>query len=228
MTRPAGMSAGRLEDRFVVAAGLIVATIIATAVAGDHRIGQIIYVVIQSLTLYVIMHASGVPARTIRITAILIAIAAVGTAISVSIDRQSVGPGVVGATLALAGPIVIIRRVRTHVRIDFNTVAASLCVYLLAGMFFASVYRVLNIVDGPFFVQHATAQAVDFVYFSFTTLTTLGYGDLTARTNLARMLAISEALMGQLYLVSVVAVLVANIGQSRRSAGDAEADGVDG
>jgi hypothetical protein len=56
---------------------------------------------------------------------------------------------------------------------------------------------------------------VDFVYYSFVTMTTLGYGDLTARANLGRMLSVTEALFGQLYLVSVVAVLVANIGRQR-------------
>ena len=63
----------------------------------------------------------------------------------------------------------------------------------------------------------AGAPAVDFIYFSFTTLTTTGYGDFTAGTSLGRMLAISEALVGQIYLVSVVALLVANLGRERRS-----------
>jgi len=53
------------------------------------------------------------------------------------------------------------------------------------------------------------------VYFSFVTLATVGYGDYTAASDLGRMLAVSEALMGQLYLVSVVALLVANMGRTR-------------
>ena len=59
-------------------------------------------------------------------------------------------------------------------------------------------------------------MAVDYVYFSFVTLTTVGYGDLTARQDVGRMCSILEALFGQLYLVSVVALLVANMGRSRR------------
>jgi hypothetical protein len=54
------------------------------------------------------------------------------------------------------------------------------------------------------------------VYFSFVTLTTTGYGDLTARYDAGRMTAILEALFGQLYLVSIVALLVANMGRARR------------
>jgi hypothetical protein len=57
------------------------------------------------------------------------------------------------------------------------------------------------------------------LYFSFTTLTTVGYGDLTARTNLGHTLSVSEALFGQIYLVTIVSLIVANLGRSR-PAGD--------
>ena len=86
----------------------------------------------------------------------------------------------------------------------------------MAGLFFAYIYRMIEIVDHPFFHQHLRPGPVDFVYFSFVTLTTLGYGDLTARADLGRMIAICEALFGQLYLVSVVAILVGSFGRGRR------------
>ena len=70
------------------------------------------------------------------------------------------------------------------------------------------------IAHSPFFVQ-TTTEGVDFVYYSFVTLTTVGYGDLTSSLD-PGMCSILEALFGQLYLVSVVALLVANIGRTRR------------
>src|SRR5205085_3041411 len=94
------------------------------------------------------------------------------------------------------------------------------CIYLLAGIFFSYIYRVVDLLEGQFFAQKANAPAVDFIYFSFTTLTTTGYGDFTAGTSLGRMLAISEALVGQIYLVSVVALLVTNLGKERRVQGE--------
>ena len=56
---------------------------------------------------------------------------------------------------------------------------------------------------------------MDHLYFSFVSLTTVGYGDLTPISDLGRMIAVSEALIGQLFLVTVVALVVGNIGRTR-------------
>jgi hypothetical protein len=62
----------------------------------------------------------------------------------------------------------------------------------------------------PFFAS-GEGDTEDFLYFSFATLTTVGYGDLTAASDLGRSLAIMEALIGQVYLVTVVALIVGNL-----------------
>ena len=67
----------------------------------------------------------------------------------------------------------------------------------------------------PFFASTNRASDADYLYFSFSTLTTLGYADLVGRTNLGRMLAVTEALFGQMYLVTIVALLVSNFGRRR-------------
>ena len=66
----------------------------------------------------------------------------------------------------------------------------------------------------PFFVQTTAPASAEYVYFSYTTLATVGYGDFTAATSLGRMLVGLRGLVGQLYLVSAVALLVGNIGRS--------------
>jgi voltage-gated potassium channel Kch len=66
-----------------------------------------------------------------------------------------------------------------------------------------------------FFAQRGHHDAVSYLYFSYITLTTVGYGDLTAGSSLGRMLAVIEALVGQLYLVTIVALVVGNIGRQR-------------
>jgi hypothetical protein len=79
-------------------------------------------------------------------------------------------------------------------------------------MLFAFVYTaVQNLGGAPFFANGAAATAPRSNYFSFVTMTTVGYGDYTARTNLGHTLAITEALVGQIYLVTVVAALVGRL-----------------
>lgn len=212
----------RLGDRFPLALGLIVLTILAHALAGDNGLTRTLVVALQGVTVLVIFSASRASVRTFRIVTVLVVVSVIAACVSVAIDSRTAGVGVVGALLAFVAPIAIVRRVRSHIRIDLETVSATLCIYLLGGLFFANVYGVIDIVDGRFFVQRGAHDGTDFVYFSYTTLTTLGYGDLTARLDLGRMLAITEALMGQLYLVSVVALVIGNLGRTRRSANEPE------
>jgi uncharacterized membrane protein len=70
--------------------------------------------------------------------------------------------------------------------------------------------------SGRFFASTSNPTTVDYVYFSYSTLATVGYGDLVAKTGLGRMLAVCEALLGQIYLVTVIAVIVGNLGRPGR------------
>jgi hypothetical protein len=90
------------------------------------------------------------------------------------------------------------------------TLAGAVAIYLLLGLIFADLYMCMAELSGvAFFAQTAPPSSVAYLYFSYTTLTTVGFGDLTAGTDPGRMLAVVEALMGQLYLVTVVAFIVA-------------------
>ena len=90
------------------------------------------------------------------------------------------------------------------------TLAGAVAIYLLAGLAFADLYMCLAELSGvPFFSQNTSPNSVSYLYYNYTILTTVGFGDLTAGTDLGRMLAVVEALVGQLYLVTVVAVIVA-------------------
>ena len=100
--------------------------------------------------------------------------------------------------------------------IDTQTVLGALCIYVLLGMFWAFVFTVLGTLGSqPFFVQVSDPTSADYLYFSFVTLTTVGYGDLTAAGSIGRPLAVLDALLGQIYLVTVVALLVSRVGRGR-------------
>ena len=118
--------------------------------------------------------------------------------------------------MAFAAPIAIVRRLSHEKVVNVQVVAGALCLYLLIGLFFSFVYRAIAEVNhAPLFVQTNTASSTDITYFSYVTLTTVGYGDFTAAQNGVKMLAVTEALFGQLYLVSAVALVVSQFGRDR-------------
>ena len=98
-----------------------------------------------------------------------------------------------------------------------QTVLSALCVYLLIGLGYASVYGFIGAVDpaGLFGPQSGAGDSLIRMYFSFITLTTVGYGDFVPYSDPARMVAVTEALIGQVYLVTIVALLVSQIGHRR-------------
>jgi hypothetical protein len=120
----------------------------------------------------------------------------------------------IGFLLAFVAPLTIFRRILTHETITGRTILGALCIYLLIGLTFAYVFSILQAIGPePFFVQTSTPGMADFIYFSYVTLATIGYGDLTAAHPFGRMIAVSDGLVGQLYLVSAVALLVGNVGR---------------
>ena len=92
----------------------------------------------------------------------------------------------------------------------------ALAIYLLLGLAYAYLFPLIGGTDrrSRSSSRRRRRMPIDYVYFSYMTLTTVGYGDFTAATSVGRMVAVSEALIGQLYLVSAVALLVGNIGRT--------------
>lgn len=210
--------AARLDQRddYGVVLVLILATIFTFAL-GQGAIGQFVSVSLSGFTLLFVLHTSGARRRSYRGASIIVTIAIAGAALGLLVGAEdgSVAAGMVGLLLAFAAPIVILRHIFESPMITVRLVLGALAIYLLLGLTYAYLYPVVDhFTDGPFFVQTSTPQTVDYVYFSYVTQTTVGYGDYTAATSIGRMVAVSEALVGQLYLVSAVALLVGNIGRS--------------
>jgi Ion channel len=120
--------------------------------------------------------------------------------------------GIVSALLALAIAGVIAASIVIKGEVNAQSVTGAICVYLLLGIIFMYVYGVAAALgDNPFFAQGTDGTRSLRLYFSYVTLATLGYGDYTPKGDLGHTLAIVEALIGQLYLVTVVALLVARM-----------------
>jgi len=131
--------------------------------------------------------------------------------------------GILTAAIPLALVGGLMRLVRAH-GVTPQAVSGALSLYLLLGLVFAWVIGFADHVGAShYFAQTDHATTSQIVYFSFAVLTTTGFGDLTAATNVGRSLAVVEMLLGQLYLVTVIGVLVGNFaGRSHRTPATAE------
>jgi hypothetical protein len=206
-------------DRFGLALILVALTMIMMAVTGTSGWGRILTLVVKGGTLLFIFWTAAVRPQALVLAAVLVVGAIAAASVSVVRGGASSDGAIyaVSVVLLLGAPVAIVRRLLMELRVTASTVFGALCVYLIAGLLFAYVYGLLGATDqGRFFVQVRHPQSIDYLYFSLATLTTLGYGDFTAAGDLGRMLAVTEALAGQMYLVSVVAVLVANMGRARQ------------
>jgi hypothetical protein len=127
---------------------------------------------------------------------------------------------VVGILVTAGIPVALVRGLLRLLRregVTFNAVAGSLAIYLSVGLIFAWIIGFIGEVSStPYFIQHAGVTEGDRVYFSFTALTTTGFGDFTPATPVGHALAVIEMLTGQLYLVTVIGLLIGNFAARRR------------
>ena len=210
---------GLRPARFGAALGLIVLTIFASSFASNAGWIRVIALLFEGAALLFILWTSDVHRRWLlwaRIVVIVsVALAILLTAFG-SGKTPVISTGLVGAFMAIGAPIAIIRRLAREKVVDVQVLAGALCLYLLIGLFFTFVYGIINEVGTPpLFAQQTSASSANITYFSFVTLTTTGYGDLTLRADGPRLLAVTEALLGQLYLVSAVALVVSRLGMER-------------
>ena len=146
----------------------------------------------------------------------VIAVAAVALgALPVPVVLAASGLLMLGIVVALVHGLL--RLVRRH-GVTLQVVAGALTIYVLTGLIFTwLVSFVANVGDAAYFAQGGDGSQGDRVYYSFTVLTTTGFGDFTAATPVGHALAVVEMLVGQLYLVTVIGVIVGDLASRSRS-----------
>jgi Ion channel len=210
---------GRLGHGILLA--LVIASVAVQLLVAGSSSARFAVVLLQAATLVVAVRSAGALATWVRLASLTASVAAVaalvlwivhgeiptGTAAVANGLLVAVAPGVIAAGL--------VRDLRNTRTVTVSTLAGVLAIYLLAGMFFSFLYGVIDAVDADALfagVSHSTAA--EQLYFSFVTLSTVGYGDFAPVGDLARALAVFEMLVGQIYLVTVVALIIGNLGRA--------------
>jgi len=161
--------------------------------------------------------------RMVRIAEQLVALALVASLIALFAASSHTGLGTSGILTALMVatiPGAIVLGVKDQPSVTAQSVFGAICVYLLIGLFFSVVFGVIGeFGSAPFFANGLQGTSNAYLYFSFVTMTTTGYGDYTAASDLGRTLAVTEALVGQLYIVTVLALVVTRFSGALRRRG---------
>ncbi len=212
------------REGYLIVLVMTIVVVVAIPIDAAYRGGGIVTVAAIGMLVFTTMSRSKVSHRLRVASAVLIAIAfALAIVLTVTDDAVEARRYTwLAATFAASYTIMItlcflavLRHAFSHRRISLNTVAAALAAYLMIGLIFTSAFRFVEIVDAPFFTQ-PNVNTFTYEYFSFITLSTVGYGDFTPANDAGRTLAMLEGVFGQIFLVTIVALVVSNLGANRQ------------
>jgi hypothetical protein len=196
--------------------GLLLLLLIGTYLASAFLTGAVIIaaqVVAFVVLLLLALHKSRVATWIARLTIVVVT---AGSAIAFGLVVAQPSTTATGVAqlwtglVLLTAVVVIMRRVLASTTVTLQSIYGALSAYMVIGLMFAAFYAALDkLGGGQFFANGQPSDTRTFQYFSFTTLTTLGYGDFTAAKDAGRAIATMEAMFGQIFLATLVARLVA-------------------
>ncbi|HEX3268210.1 MAG TPA: potassium channel family protein [Gaiellaceae bacterium] len=193
---------------------LIAGVFVFTSVASNSDWADSTLLLLQATTLVAALYTSGVARADSSISVGLVAVSATCAVLLLLFGGTPLEAlvGILSGVLTVATILTVGIGIVDQGEANIQAVTGAICVYVLIGLLFVFLYGVLATVgSGNFFAQGTDGTRSLRLYFSFVTLATLGYGDYTPAGEFGRTLAIVEALFGQLYLVTVIAVLVSRM-----------------
>jgi hypothetical protein len=199
---------------------LMLVTVVFVIAAPDASWSRALVLTIESLTLVVIVATSRERESVRLLRAGAIGLVMIAVVILVAVGAAPRWLGSTAAIFVTTGvPFALARGLLRLLRLEgvtFTAVAGSLAIYLSTGLIFAwLVDFIAQLSSTPYFAQHTDGTLGDKVYFSFTVLTTTGFGDFTPASPAGHALAVIEMLTGQLYLVTVIGLLIGNFAARR-------------
>ena len=198
---------------FAIAAVLLIAIYVFAELTDASRIGRFGTALLVYASAAVILRGVRASNRVFRWSMVVLGAAFVLRSVSVSVDVEavSVAASLVNVAIALAAPLVVLRFIIAARTVTTNVIFAGVTLYLLVGIVFGLVYTDLAWFDPAVFSPAqdvAVAGESNLLYFSFMTLTTVGFGDIAPAADLSRALVVLEALTGQVVLVVLIARLI--------------------
>jgi hypothetical protein len=215
ISRRHGERWGPFVTRVANAFGLVLLLLIATYVLGSltpsHGWTASLTTLAAVTAAVVALASANARLTVVSASAFLAACAVICTALSDILDvpaLQGAG-GLVTALLLLLAAGAVLRTVVTESRVGFRTILGAISVYIILGLLFTFLYVAIDRIGaGPFFGQGATVEDGNTLLFSFYTLTTTGYGNLVPAGQPGKLFAGLEMLIGNIFLVTLVAGLV--------------------
>ena len=200
---------------------LTLAVAIFALIAPEGRGVRAIELLAAGATLLVAVLTSRAPATTRRAAGGGLTVAVLTAGVLAAVGHPDAALTLAATTLLLAATagVILAGLVRLVIErgVVLQAVFGALAVYVLAGLTFGFLVGALATgFSGAYFASGTDASQSARVYFSFTALTTTGFGDLTAATRAGHALVVLEMLVGQLYLVTVIATLVGNLRRHRQ------------
>jgi hypothetical protein len=187
--------------------------------ASSERWATVPTITVFFLTIIISMHTSFVRGRRLMTVGVidgaLLALGIAGAIIDNDTVRAASNAGF--GVLLFATALVVLRRVLGHQEVTSRTLSGAVAAYLFVGLAFASFAEAWVLHDSASYTS-TSGGSLGFgsmLYFSFVTIATLGYGDIVPVNSWARSLATMEAVLGQIYLVTIVARLVSLLGAGR-------------
>jgi voltage-gated potassium channel Kch len=205
---PAVSGGVAIRERYGLVLALILAGYLLSAVETSRlilAINSIIWVSLLLTTLW----SPGIPERLRRIGLIATILVLVST-LSLGLLPSDVAQGwsfLILGVAQLAAMLAILNRVTRHRVVTLQTVMGGVAAYALIAFVMAAVFHGADLLTSEPFLNGVVSNG-DYTYFSFITLTTVGYGDITAASAIAKRLAVVEAFVGQVFIITLVARLV--------------------
>jgi hypothetical protein len=214
--RPIGETRLELIERVLDAYGLVLVLILVTFVVTltlppEGWGGRVAAIAVAGLTAVIALTSSNVRVGRVRVATAAVVIAVVAAALAKAVSSNGLlGVAfIIDALLLTLAAVTILRRVVLAADVDFQTILGAISVFTLLGLLFGYLFLALGrLKGGEVFAGVPHAAARDYVFFSYTTLTTTGYGNLVPAGDIGQILAVLEMLTGQFFLVTLVAGLV--------------------